>query len=168
MLAFTAFSLTAMRHPAFIARADKLKRDEILLTNMVGCTMGKGSNERGFVCNKCPEIHRSLKKLKIHLEKDHKKAEKRAETEKEADHGSQVSVLEAFTLKNQTSASAAEIGLSHQLGAPETCQPNTPLVKYQQSVYKCHICTYKGVRRRYLLCHYKKLTNLMRLLHSSC
>ncbi|XP_045890321.1 zinc finger protein 462-like [Micropterus dolomieu] len=145
-----------MRHPAFIARADKLKRDEILLTNMVGCTMGKGSNERGFVCNKCPEIHRSLKKLKIHLEKDHKKAEKRAETEKEADHGSQVSVLEAFTLKNQTSASAAEIGLSHQLGAPETCQPNTPLVKYQQSVYKCHICTYKGVRRRYLLCHYKK------------
>ncbi|KAM9360183.1 uncharacterized protein ABDE67_000815 [Symphorus nematophorus] len=60
-----------MQHPDLVARADELETDEILVTNMVGCKVGKNSNERGYMCEKCPQIHVSLKKLKIHCEKDH-------------------------------------------------------------------------------------------------
>ncbi|XP_044051221.1 zinc finger protein 462-like isoform X2 [Siniperca chuatsi] len=153
-----------MKHPVLVARADELQTEEILVTNMVGCTAGKGSNERGYVCKKCPQIHVSLKKLKIHCERDHDQTEATAsehsaefETEKQPGHGSQGSVLEAFSLKNKTSAvSTAEIGLSHQLGTLEACQSNIPSVQNEESVYKCHICTYTGWCRRYLHCHYKK------------
>ncbi|XP_062274040.1 zinc finger protein 462-like isoform X2 [Scomber scombrus] len=62
-----------MSHPAVVARADELKTTEILVTNMVGCKLGKSSNERGYMCKICPQIHASLKKLKIHLEMDHGK-----------------------------------------------------------------------------------------------
>ncbi|CAM9143122.1 unnamed protein product [Lampetra planeri] len=38
-----------MKHPDFLARAEELPTGEILLSDMVRCTLGKGSNERGPV-----------------------------------------------------------------------------------------------------------------------
>ncbi|XP_070689526.1 zinc finger protein 462-like [Pempheris klunzingeri] len=153
-----------MRHPAVIARADELQTDEILLTNMVGCDVGKGCNERGYMCKKCPLIYMSLKTLKIHCERDHNQPDAAAfeqsaesETEKQPHNGSQGSSLEAVFLKNKTSAvRTKEISFSHQLGAPEACQSNAPSARNKEAVYKCHICTYTGMCRKYLYCHYKK------------
>ncbi|XP_070760275.1 zinc finger protein 462-like [Enoplosus armatus] len=154
-----------MRHPDLVARADELQTREVLVTNMVRCTMGKSSNERGYMCKKCPQIHVSLKKLKIHCERDHRRAEATAsehsaeiETERQPDHGSQGSLLEAFS---KTSAvSKADNGFSPQLGTLEMSQSNTQSVQNEESLYKCHICTYTGWRRRYLHSHYKKTHKL--------
>nr|XP_033475737.1 zinc finger protein 462-like [Epinephelus lanceolatus] len=134
-----------MKHPDLIVRADRLQTDEVVMTNMVGCSVGKGANERGYMCKRCPLIYPSMKKLKIHCERDHNQAsEPDTETEKQPDHSSQGSPL------------STEIGFSHQLGTPETSQSNAPSVQNMTIVYKCHICNYKGFFRRYLQCHYKK------------
>lgn len=152
-----------MMHPDLVARADELQTTEILVTNMVMCTMGKGSNERGYICNKCPQIHASLVKLKIHSKWDHDQAEPAAsehldeiETEVQPDHSSVSSLLETDSLKNKISAgNTIEIDLSQQLGTPETCQPNERSVQNKEPLYKCHMCTYTGSCRKYLYCHYK-------------
>ncbi|XP_041793929.1 zinc finger protein 462-like isoform X2 [Chelmon rostratus] len=157
-----------MKHPDLIARADDLQTDEVLVTNMVRCTVGKGSNERGYMCKKCPQIHVSLKKLKIHCESVHDQAEATAskhlfetEDKKHLEYGSRGSVLEAVSLKNKTSAvRTIETGLSQQLGTAETCQSNTASVQNKASQYKCSLCTYMGSCRRYLHCHYKKTHKL--------
>ncbi|XP_034728534.1 zinc finger protein 462-like isoform X2 [Etheostoma cragini] len=150
-----------MRHPDVIARADQLQTDEILIANMVKCSIGKASNERGYTCKMCPLIYASLKKLKIHCDRDHDQAQAAApehsadiETEKQPDHSCQGSALEA--LKSKTSAvSATEIIVGNQLGTPDPLS-----VQNKQTLYKCHICTYKGFYRRYLQSHYKKAHRL--------
>ncbi|XP_071339742.1 zinc finger protein 462-like isoform X2 [Trachinotus anak] len=154
-----------MKHPALVARADELKTDEILVTDMVRCTTGKGSNKRGYMCKKCPQIHESLIKLKIHRDRDHNQAESAAsehsadsETEKQPCQGSEVSVLEAASLKNRTSSmNTTDSDLSQQPGSPETYQPS---VQNQQLQYECHMCTYAGACRKYLYCHYKNTHRL--------
>ncbi|KAF1389457.1 hypothetical protein PFLUV_G00073620 [Perca fluviatilis] len=96
-------------------------------------------------------------KLKIHCDRDHDPAQADAsehsadiETEKQPDHSCQGSALEAS--KSKTSAvSATEIGVGNQLGTPDPLS-----VQNKQTLYKCHICTYKGFFRRYLQSHYKK------------
>ncbi|XP_042343654.1 zinc finger protein 462-like [Plectropomus leopardus] len=144
-----------MRHPEVIARADELQTQEILVANMVRCSIGKGSNERGYMCKICPLIYASMKKLKIHYERDHNQAYVSAsehsadhETEKQPDQDSQGSALEAV--------SSTETSISHQMGASETHQSNTLSVQNKTTVYKCHLCIYKGFFRRYLHSHYKK------------
>nr|XP_046241347.1 zinc finger protein 462-like [Scatophagus argus] len=152
-----------MRHPDLVARADELQTREILVSNMVGCTLGRSSNVRGYMCKKCPQIHVSSKNLKIHCEREHNRAEATAsersdeiETENETEHSSRSSVLEAVSLKTKTSVvSTTEAGFSHQLGIPGTCQPSTLSVQDKTSLYKCHICPYRGSCRKYLYCHYK-------------
>uniref|UniRef100_A0A8C2WE48 C2H2-type domain-containing protein n=1 Tax=Cyclopterus lumpus TaxID=8103 RepID=A0A8C2WE48_CYCLU len=42
----------------------------------------------------------------------------------------------------------------------ETCQPNTLSLQNKVTLYKCHLCSYKGFYRRYLLCHFKKTHKL--------
>ncbi|TDH13298.1 hypothetical protein EPR50_G00053590 [Perca flavescens] len=96
-------------------------------------------------------------KLKIHCDRDHDRAQAAAsehsadiETEKQPDHSCQGSALEAS--KSKTSAvSATKIGVGNQLGTPDPLS-----VQNKQTLYKCHICTYKGFFRRYLQSHYKK------------
>ncbi|XP_040010706.1 zinc finger protein 462-like [Xiphias gladius] len=147
-----------MKHPALIARADELKTDEILVTNIVRCTMGKGSKERGYMCKKCPQIYASWMKLKVHSERYHSQAapaasdhsaETETETEKQPYPGSQGSVI--------STVNPTEIDHSQQQSLPETCQVS---VQNKVSLYKCHMCTYSGVCRRYLHCHYKKTHKL--------
>ncbi|XP_067471694.1 zinc finger protein 462-like [Thunnus thynnus] len=109
-------------HPALMARTDDLQKDEILLTNMVTCTLGKGSNERGYMCKICPQIHASLKKLKIHFERDHGK---------EASHKHNANMYHQKRKRPQPPSSV-------------------------QNKYKCDLCAYSGMKRRYLWSHYRK------------
>ncbi|XP_073322437.1 zinc finger protein 462-like [Pagrus major] len=157
-----------MKHPDVIARADELQTCEILVTNMVECKKGKGFNERGYVCKICPQIHVSLKKLKIHCERDHNPAQATAsehsvesETEEQPDYSSVGPVLEAFSLKSGTpEVSTTDIDTSHELGTPETCQSNATSVQDKKTLYKCRLCPYMGLVRKYLYCHYKNTHRL--------
>ncbi|XP_029294924.1 zinc finger protein 462-like isoform X2 [Cottoperca gobio] len=137
-----------MKHPDIIARADELQTDVVLVNNMVGCTIGSGFNERGYICKMCPQIFASLRKLKVHHVTDHDGAEPRAS--ERPDHGSHGSEL--MDLKNNAAVSATEMGFSRDLDTPKTCESSIP--------YKCHMCSYKAYYRRYLQCHYKNTHKL--------
>lgn len=151
-----------MKHPDFTARGNELQTSKILVGYMVGCTLGKGFNLRGYACKKCPEVHVSLKKLKIHCDKDHSQAKATAdpdhsETEKQPEQSSKLGL---FSSVNKTTAvSTSETDLSHQSGTPETF-PSNPLVHGKKSNYICVICSYVGSCRKYLYCHYRKTHKL--------
>ncbi|XP_020499656.3 zinc finger protein 462-like [Labrus bergylta] len=154
-----------MSHPGSTARADDLHVEEILVTDMVGFSKGKSPNVRGYRCKRCPQIHVSMKKLKTHCERDHGTTETTSsklvltikKTQKQQDYSFQQSVLEAFSLKNDTSAvSIIETDRSPQLDAPEIGEANTTSVQNKEMPYECHICSYKGSFRRYLQSHYRK------------
>ncbi|XP_075960559.1 uncharacterized protein LOC142964223 isoform X1 [Anarhichas minor] len=149
-----------MKHPDLVARADELQTEEILGTNLVGCTVGKSATERGYICQMCPLIYPTMKKLKSHSERDHRQALPAApghsadiETEKPPDLCSQGSASEE-ALKSKTSTT--ENGLRHQ----STAETNKMSVQNKVTLYKCHMCSYRGFYRRYLLCHYKKTHKL--------
>ncbi|XP_074526085.1 zinc finger protein 462-like [Halichoeres trimaculatus] len=153
-----------MRHPDFTVRADQLKSVEILKTDMVSGSKETSSVARGFRCKKCLQIHASMKKLKIHLERNHGPSEattskliiKIKTTKKQPDYEFQHSVLEAFALKNDAPAeSIPETNLSHQLETPQIKHLNT-VASNKERLYKCHICSYTACYRRYLQSHYRK------------
>ncbi|XP_041643250.1 zinc finger protein 462-like isoform X2 [Cheilinus undulatus] len=153
-----------MSHPKFTARADNLKMEEILVTNMVGFSKGS-SNKRGYKCKKCPQIHCSMKKLKTHCKRDHSKTEattprlvlKIKTPKKQQDYGFEQSILEAFSLKKDASvASITEPDSAQELDTPEPVQSNTASEQNKEMSYPCHICSYKGGFRRYLQSHYRK------------
>ncbi|XP_074495223.1 zinc finger protein 462-like isoform X1 [Sebastes fasciatus] len=151
-----------MKHPDIVARADELQTEEIFGNNMVGCSFGKASNERGYMCKICPLIFASLKKLRIHCERVHGPAgptEQAAEPKKQPDHDSLASALKALKSK-ASAASATETSFHHQSVAPETCQSNSLSAQNEERLYKCHICTYTGFFRRYLQVHYKNTHKL--------
>lgn len=151
-----------MRHPGLTARADQLKSVEILKTDMVSGSKGTSLVARGFRCKKCPQIHPSMKKLKLHLERNHGQNEAttskliiKIKTQKQPDYEFQHSVLEAFALKSDASAeSIPESDLSHQLETPQINQLNTSGKK--EKLYACHMCSYTACYRRYLQSHYRK------------
>lgn len=150
-----------MKHPDITARGNELQTSKILVGYMVGCTLGKGFNLRGYACKKCPEVHVSLKKLKIHCDKDHSQAKvtprDHSETEKQPEQSSE---LELFsTMDKTTTVSLSETDSSHQIGTPETF-PSNPLVQGKKSNYICYICSYVGSCRKYLYCHYRKTHKL--------
>ncbi|XP_030273497.1 zinc finger protein 462-like isoform X2 [Sparus aurata] len=157
-----------MKHPDVLARADELQTCEILVTDMVECKKGKGFNERGYMCQICPQIHVSLKKLKIHQERYHNPVEATApehsvevETEEQPNYSSVGTVSEAFSLNSGTpEMSTTEIDTSQEFSTPETCQSNTTLVQDKKPLYKCRICPYMGSIRKYLYCHYKNTHKL--------
>lgn len=161
------------KHPTIITSTDEFQTEEILLTNMIACRTGKSFNERGYMCKICPQIHESLNKLQIHFERDHDQASEHSaeiDTEKQPlsmDHDSQGTVLEASKHKD-SAVSTTEIKAfaSHciQKHGKEASRnnvfrqtrkrPQPPSAV--QNKYKCDLCTYSGVKRRYLWSHYKK------------
>lgn len=143
-----------MKHPNLVVRADELKTKEIHLSNMVNCKVGKGSNERGYVCNQCPQIHASVAKLKIHRERAHDRAEPSASehsaeitTEEQPDHSSVGSVFKDANLKYKTSAGSAT--------KVDFLQSDAQTKKSKEYMYRCHMCSYTGSCRKYLYTHYK-------------
>ncbi|AWP07489.1 putative zinc finger protein 462-like [Scophthalmus maximus] len=151
-----------MKHPTVLARADDLKTDEVLVTDMVRCSRGKSSNERGYMCKNCPQIHATSLKLRMHCEREHNWAKPAAskhssetETEKWPHHSSRSSVSESTSSKNKSSPiNTPGIDLSQQLGSPETS------VQEEELPYKCGMCSYSAICRKYLYCHYKNTHKL--------
>lgn len=150
-----------MRHPTVGARADELERDEILVSKMVGCTMGKGSNERGYKCKNCPQVYATMTKLKIHQEMKHKQAGQAASdhstdtgTEKQTHFDPDYSVLEALALKNNSNSSGTATAAKTTSTDPREWDGNRKLQ------YKCGMCSYIGICRKYLHCHYKNAHKL--------
>ncbi|XP_019221207.1 zinc finger protein 462 isoform X3 [Oreochromis niloticus] len=154
-----------MKHPAIVVRADELETGEVFASNMVKCTLGKGSNERGYLCKNCSQIHGSLTKLNAHCKKVHHDTEvyKHTDTESQPVHTSQGSAQEDASVKNKTlrEVSIAENRQAPQTETPEAC-PSTLLsgVRSNKQLYKCQMCTYKGLYRKYLQCHYKNTHKL--------
>ncbi|XP_025752963.1 uncharacterized protein LOC112841881 [Oreochromis niloticus] len=154
-----------MKHPAIVVRADELETDEVFASNMVKCTLGKGSNERGYLCKKCSQIHGSLRKLNAHRKKVHHDTEvyEHTDTESQPVHTSQGSAQKNASVKNKTSrkVSIAKSRQASQTETPDAC-PSTLLsgVRSNKQLYKCQMCTYKGANRKYLQCHYKNTHKL--------
>ncbi|XP_029999605.1 zinc finger protein 462-like isoform X2 [Sphaeramia orbicularis] len=207
-----------MKHPGVVAKGEKLRKVEILASDLVGCNLGKGDNERGYQCKKCPQIHPSVKKLKLHREREHKHgapvtSEHSAETEQPALSKDHSSVLGSGLSKKKKSALAKSSNFMYscslctystlirkQLGTHYTQRhgksaffnffmpvyypihkninlvhgvkdnpentPETTTPAIQDAQYKCHMCSYKAVRRRYLHSHYRKKHKLD--LHTVC
>ncbi|KAM8885370.1 zinc finger protein 462-like isoform 1-T4 [Spinachia spinachia] len=124
-----------MRHPDVVARADQLRTEDALRANLVGCKIGRSANERGYICAACPLIYGSLKKLKAH---------------RELDHGAPRAARE-HSASSASSKSEAPAG---------TCESNATSSRDSVTLYKCNMCSYKGVYRRYLLTHYRKTHKL--------
>ncbi|XP_058492365.1 zinc finger protein 462-like isoform X1 [Solea solea] len=130
-----------MKHPTLIARADALTTEEVLVSNMVKCTTGKGSmGRRGYMCRKCPQIHASLPKLKSH---NHKHHSLHTTTKPSARNKTKISPQ-----RGATESEAASADLRHQHAAPLSCN-------VKEMLYKCHMCGYTGLCRKYLQSHYR-------------
>lgn len=153
-----------MRHPALEARAVELQTTKIFAANMVECKMGKGYNERGYICENCPKMYATLAKLRTHCERGHDEKlipEDSAETKNQPALSSLGSVSKSASLNNKgLEVSITKNGPVSQSGAPKTSQSNSLLVHNKGSLYKCHMCDYGGSRRRYLYSHYKKTHKL--------
>ncbi|XP_054895145.1 zinc finger protein 462-like [Poeciliopsis prolifica] len=128
-----------MKHPSVTVRADELETGEILISNIVMCSKGKGSYKRGYMCKSCPEIHPSIKKLINHCRNVHGKAA--------------VSELLSETEKQDDDEDEEETSVQHQRedGKPAPLK----IVLKKDSSYKCELCTYSALTRKNLQCHYK-------------
>ncbi|XP_008416246.1 zinc finger protein 462-like isoform X1 [Poecilia reticulata] len=129
-----------MKHPSFTVRADKLETGEILISNIVECSKGKGSYKRGYMCKSCPEIHPSIKKLVSHCRNEHGPAavsELLSEAEKQDDN------------KDEAEEKSAQLQREDGKAAP------LKIVLKKFSSYKCELCTYSSLTRKKLQCHYK-------------
>lgn len=145
-----------MKHPEIVVRADELETDEVRAANMFGCSLGKASNQRGYMCKKCPQIHASFTKLNAHCRTHHNEAqvsEHSAETENQP-----VRTPRGSAPKEE--ASVAETGPAPQTATPETCRPIPLALLNNKLSYKCQMCSYKGLCRKYLQCHYKNAHKL--------
>lgn len=61
-----------MRHPRLVTRKCKFQTDEVNVAAAVKCqSVVKGSSVRGYACRQCPQIHNSLKMLRIHCDLEH-------------------------------------------------------------------------------------------------
>ncbi|MED6277519.1 hypothetical protein CHARACLAT_014278 [Characodon lateralis] len=154
-----------MKHPSVIVRADALETGEILVSNIVRCSKGKGSYERGYLCKRCPQIHPSIKKLKTHYQHDHGDAAAfelfpKSEVDKQDDGNSLVTDEAATSLKT---ASQNSVHLQRDHGTDNVVSRvavsksalirNTLLRK--DLFYKCQLCVYSTFSRKNLQAHYK-------------
>nr|XP_040051082.1 zinc finger protein 462-like [Gasterosteus aculeatus aculeatus]XP_040051083.1 zinc finger protein 462-like [Gasterosteus aculeatus aculeatus] len=136
-----------MKHPDVVTRADQLRTVDTLRADLVGFKLGRAANERGYMCTACPLIYGSLKKMKAHHERDH--GAQRAAREHSASSASEGASKSKTPAVGQGEKSAAETRQSNATSSLDTV-----------TLYKCHMCSYKGVYRRYLLTHYKKTHKL--------
>ncbi|XP_026176903.1 zinc finger protein 462-like [Mastacembelus armatus] len=149
-----------MKHPVLVARADELQTDEI-----ADCSVGKGSNKRGYMCKKCQQIYASIIKLKRHCERDHDEdgpavSDCSDEIKTKPDYSFQGSKLQTASLKNKTGVNTSETNLSQPLGTAETCQSVALSTQNKEARYECCMCSYTGLCRKYLYCHYKNAHKL--------
>ncbi|XP_015230887.1 PREDICTED: zinc finger protein 462-like [Cyprinodon variegatus] len=158
-----------MKHPSIFIRADTLETGEIFVSNIVGCSKGKESYERGYLCKRCPEIHPSIKKLKIHCQKQHGEAAvsellSESDEHKEVGDSSQVADDAADPLKATLQDS---VHLQKEKGKPNVsdevnsqvagskAKPKRNALYKKDLFYQCQLCTYSAFSRKNLQAHYK-------------
>ncbi|KAM7415806.1 hypothetical protein PAMA_018051 [Pampus argenteus] len=187
-----------MKHPDLVARTDELQTTEVLVTNMVACTLGKGYNERGYMCKKCPQIYPSLNILEIHLERDHNQAETeeqplsmdddpegtkhkdptRSATEIDPSHQKSAtgkegcdltyrcsmccysSLIQKHLASHYMQKHGKEAFYKHYVKVHQQTRKRPQIPSSVQNKYKCDLCVYTGMERRYLCSHYKKYHRL--------
>lgn len=145
-----------MKHPDLTAGANELQKEEIPVAQLAGRSLSGDSNTGGYKCEKCPQILKSMEKLKIHCERKHNEAPPTAskhsgevDTDKDSGQDFQDSVSRSSCLKIKTPAlNTSANGLKH---------PTFPLSLLQDKklLYKCCVCPYRGSCRKYLYYHYK-------------
>ncbi|KAM4745873.1 zinc finger protein 462-like isoform 1-T2 [Anableps anableps] len=156
-----------MKHPSFTVRADELETGEILLSNIVRCSKGKGSYERGYMCKRCPQIYPSIKKLTNHCRNEHGKAAiSELFTESEVKKQDEVTNEANDKVANEAAAplettSESSVQLQREDGNDVRTRSSVSeaaslkkLLK-KDSSYKCELCTYSAFTRKNLQCHYK-------------
>ncbi|XP_060927907.1 zinc finger protein 462-like [Limanda limanda] len=151
-----------MMHPTLVVRADRLQTDTILESQLVHSWTGKGSKHKGFMCKRCPLIYASLSQLEVHREMSHGQAQPAAsepsvetETEKQPDHSSGGSTSEDSSLKIESSpVSTIKPEHDQQLVSPESLHVS---LQNKEMLYECDLCSYAGICRKYLHCHYKNM-----------
>lgn len=61
-----------IRHPRLVTRKCTFQTDEVNVAAAVKCqSVVKGSSTGGYACRQCPQIHNSLKMLRIHCDLEH-------------------------------------------------------------------------------------------------
>lgn len=146
-----------IKHPDLTAGANELQKDEIPVAQLAGHSLSGDSITGGYKCGKCPQILKSMKKLKIHCERKHDEAPATAsrhsgevDTDKDSGLDVQESVSQSSCLKIKTPAlNTSADGLKHPTF------PLSPLQDKKLLLYKCCVCPYRGSCRKYLYYHYK-------------
>uniref|UniRef100_A0A667XWW2 C2H2-type domain-containing protein n=1 Tax=Myripristis murdjan TaxID=586833 RepID=A0A667XWW2_9TELE len=168
-----------MMHPNLTARADNLATVEIQVSNMDICVKRKGAGDKsrfsGYLCKICQVVRASMKKLKIHYEKDHnqtvpnnlKSASKHPAVIKKQllskYHGTQGPAFQSAFFKNKKYAvvkcsfckyvTTTEIALSRHV---HIHHKKAPEAGHQDTLYKCCLCPYSSPIRYYLSKHYSR------------
>lgn len=144
-----------MKHPLFDRRTRKLETCEILVSDIVGCSTGKGTYKRGYLCKICPQIHPSLLKLKTHSKTAHRNEAASDETEAKnlAVDDPPGSTPEAAPVETAQAAEA-----SHRSGTSKS--PGSPSQQNKDKRFKCQLCAHATFSRAYLWKHYKNVHKL--------
>ncbi|XP_037536832.1 zinc finger protein 462 [Nematolebias whitei] len=138
-----------MKHPHIEVRAARLDTAEIFVSNIAGCSNGKGLYERGYLCKRCPQMYPSLFKLKSHRKKEHvKKAASELSAEREAE----------MSDVDDPPGSRSEADLAEGLSTPKTS--DTPALQDEDFLYECELCAYSTSFRGYLWKHLKNFHKL--------
>uniref|UniRef100_A0A8C6Q303 C2H2-type domain-containing protein n=1 Tax=Nothobranchius furzeri TaxID=105023 RepID=A0A8C6Q303_NOTFU len=128
-----------MKHPTHVARGHKLETGEILISDIVKCSDGKGKYQRGYQCKECPQIHPSMASLKAH----------------QCKHGKVAASDDS--LENPPASESEPGPLKDQPVRESTAEPVPSLstTKNNECLYQCQVCTYKTSTRPKLRDHYK-------------
>uniref|UniRef100_A0A1A8USP7 C2H2-type domain-containing protein n=1 Tax=Nothobranchius furzeri TaxID=105023 RepID=A0A1A8USP7_NOTFU len=128
-----------MKHPTHVARGHKLETGEILISDIVKCSDGKGKYQRGYQCKECPQIHPSMASLKAH----------------QCKHGKVAASDDS--LENPPASESEPGPLKDQPVRESTAEPVPSLstTKNNECSYQCQVCTYKTSTRPKLRDHYK-------------
>ncbi|XP_056134785.1 zinc finger protein 462-like [Lampris incognitus] len=169
-----------MMHPKYKSRADKLQTTKAELPNMGKYASGGDPRNKfrfgGYMCKKCSVIKTSLKKLKMHYEKDHSKLISKM-LKPAAKHpaiinkkllsrlqSSQSSILQyTYNVTNKKSATMkcslckyicnTKIGMRRHL---RIYHKNASKTETQEYLYKCVLCSYSTYIRSYFARHYTR------------
>lgn len=140
-----------MRHPRLLSRGCKFQTDVINVADVIKCqSLGVNSRIRGYACGQCPQVHNSLKTLRIHCDLEHNHATPPASEHPEgSDYQPECSQGFAPEALSSPSANVSEMSPGQRL--PKT-EPE------QQKHLKCKVCpnvTFDSAEQ--LIFHYSTL-----------
>uniref|UniRef100_A0A3P9JKA0 C2H2-type domain-containing protein n=1 Tax=Oryzias latipes TaxID=8090 RepID=A0A3P9JKA0_ORYLA len=146
-----------MKHPDVFVRANELETQEMLLSELSGCLIGKNSSEGGYMCDECGGILKSFKKFKTHCQRHHK-GEKVSRPPQDVEVERTPAKLPPVLAKKSPSpakVTEAASSLTDLEASPSKASP-----KEVQRAYKCQLCSHETTCRKYLRSHYQNTHKL--------